>query len=175
MTVNAATGTLPLPVSASATQNISVGAAGATFNVVNRFATMNLAGTVGSTGAANLTKTGLGKVAIAGPVNLNGGVATGAADENVKAYGDFYDTTLQLMKSSDLKAFDLGGEPARVARHRAHRLEPRQLLGLDAAQLARIFGGPPAPAPQSGHGALQLAQRPTLVALMTRLENATGG
>ncbi len=34
------------------------------------------------------------------------------ADENVKAYGDFYDTTLQLMKSSDLKAFDLGSETA---------------------------------------------------------------
>ena len=34
------------------------------------------------------------------------------ADENVRAYGDFYDTTLQLMKSSDLKAFDLGEEPA---------------------------------------------------------------
>ncbi|MGB8167027.1 MAG: DUF1501 domain-containing protein [Chthoniobacteraceae bacterium] len=34
------------------------------------------------------------------------------ADENVKAYGDFYDTTLQLMKSSDLKAFDLNSEPA---------------------------------------------------------------
>ncbi len=33
-------------------------------------------------------------------------------DENVKAYGDFYDTTLQLMKSSDLKAFDLAAEPA---------------------------------------------------------------
>jgi len=34
------------------------------------------------------------------------------ADENVKAYGDFYDSTLQLMKSSDLKAFDLSAEPA---------------------------------------------------------------
>src|SRR5205085_2242943 len=34
------------------------------------------------------------------------------ADENVKAYGDFYDTTLQLMKSSDLKAFDLNAESA---------------------------------------------------------------
>jgi len=34
------------------------------------------------------------------------------ADENVKAYGDFYDTTLQLMKSSDLRAFDLAAEPA---------------------------------------------------------------
>ncbi|MEQ1852135.1 MAG: DUF1501 domain-containing protein, partial [Chthoniobacteraceae bacterium] len=34
------------------------------------------------------------------------------ADENVKAYGDFYDTTMQLMKSSDLKAFEIGAEPA---------------------------------------------------------------
>jgi len=34
------------------------------------------------------------------------------ADENVKAYGDFYDTTMQLMKSSDLKAFDLSAETA---------------------------------------------------------------
>ena len=34
------------------------------------------------------------------------------ADENVKAYGDFYESTLQLMKSSDLKAFDIGSEPA---------------------------------------------------------------
>lgn len=33
-------------------------------------------------------------------------------DENVRAYGDFYDTTLQLMKSNDLKAFDLAPEPA---------------------------------------------------------------
>jgi len=36
------------------------------------------------------------------------------ADENVKAYGDFYDTTLQLMKSSDLKAFDLNAESAEM-------------------------------------------------------------
>ena len=34
------------------------------------------------------------------------------ADENVKAYGDFYESTLQLMKSTDLKAFDIGSEPA---------------------------------------------------------------
>jgi hypothetical protein len=34
------------------------------------------------------------------------------ADENVKAYGDFYDTTVALMKSTDLKAFDLAAEPA---------------------------------------------------------------
>ena len=31
-------------------------------------------------------------------------------DENVRAYNDFYDTTLQLMRSSDLKAFDLNAE-----------------------------------------------------------------
>ena len=35
-------------------------------------------------------------------------------DQNVKAYGDFYDSTLQLMKSSDLKAFDLSAEPAEL-------------------------------------------------------------
>jgi hypothetical protein len=35
-------------------------------------------------------------------------------DENVRAYGDFYDTTLQLMKSSDLKAFDLAAEAAEM-------------------------------------------------------------
>jgi hypothetical protein len=35
-------------------------------------------------------------------------------DENVKAYNDFYDNTVQLMKSSDLKAFDLNVEPANL-------------------------------------------------------------
>ena len=35
-----------------------------------------------------------------------------SGDENVKAYGDFYDTTMALMKSTDLKAFDLTAEPA---------------------------------------------------------------
>jgi uncharacterized protein (DUF1501 family) len=35
-------------------------------------------------------------------------------DENVKAYGDFYDSTIQLMRSSDLKAFDLSAEPANL-------------------------------------------------------------
>jgi hypothetical protein len=35
-------------------------------------------------------------------------------DENVKAYNDFYDNTVQLMKSNDLKAFDLGAEPANL-------------------------------------------------------------
>lgn len=32
-------------------------------------------------------------------------------DDNVKAYNDFYDNTLRLMRSSDLKAFDLSNEP----------------------------------------------------------------
>jgi hypothetical protein len=41
---------------------------------------------------------------------LNGGV--GAADENVKAYNEFYESTFQLMKSKDLAAFDLAAEPA---------------------------------------------------------------
>lgn len=35
-----------------------------------------------------------------------------ALDENVKAYNEFYETTFQLMKSADLKAFDLSAEPA---------------------------------------------------------------
>jgi hypothetical protein len=48
----------------------------------------------------------LGKMeaAAAGPV----------LDENVKAYNEFYETTFQLMKSADLKAFDLSAEPAAV-------------------------------------------------------------
>jgi len=32
-------------------------------------------------------------------------------DENVKAYNDFYDATVRLMKSRELKAFDLKDEP----------------------------------------------------------------
>lgn len=32
--------------------------------------------------------------------------------EDVKAYSEFYDETMKLMKSSDLKAFDLSSEPA---------------------------------------------------------------
>jgi hypothetical protein len=35
-------------------------------------------------------------------------------DENVKAYNDFYENTLALMKSTDLKAFDLSAEPAKL-------------------------------------------------------------
>ncbi len=35
-------------------------------------------------------------------------------DENVGAYNDFYDTTLTLMKSADLKAFNLSAEPANL-------------------------------------------------------------
>ena len=43
---------------------------------------------------------------------LDAGFGKQMADENVKSYGDFYDTTLQLMKSSDLDAFDLNKEPS---------------------------------------------------------------
>ncbi|HEY2860882.1 MAG TPA: DUF1501 domain-containing protein [Terracidiphilus sp.] len=32
-------------------------------------------------------------------------------DENISAYNDFYDSTITLLKSSDLKAFDLNAEP----------------------------------------------------------------
>lgn len=35
-------------------------------------------------------------------------------DENVAAYNDFYDNTLTLMKSADLKAFDISAEPANL-------------------------------------------------------------
>ncbi len=44
--------------------------------------------------------------------DLDSGFGAKADDENVKAYNEFYDATFQLMKSSDLKAFDLSAEPA---------------------------------------------------------------
>ena len=44
--------------------------------------------------------------------DLDAGFGGKSADENVKAYNDFYDATFQLMKSTDLKAFDLSAEPA---------------------------------------------------------------
>ncbi len=43
-------------------------------------------------------------------IALDAGFGKKAADENVKAYNEFYDTTFQLMKSKDLKAFDLSSE-----------------------------------------------------------------
>jgi Protein of unknown function (DUF1501) len=45
---------------------------------------------------------------------LDGTFSKRVADENVRAYNDFYDTTLQLMKSSDLDAFNLGAESAEI-------------------------------------------------------------
>jgi len=45
---------------------------------------------------------------------MDAAAAGPALDENVKAYNEFYETTFQLMKSSDLKAFDLSAEPAAV-------------------------------------------------------------
>jgi hypothetical protein len=35
-------------------------------------------------------------------------------DENVSAYNDFYDNTIRLMKSNDIKAFDLGAESSHL-------------------------------------------------------------
>jgi hypothetical protein len=43
---------------------------------------------------------------------LDGGFGGKVMDENVKSYNEFYESTFQLMKSSDLKAFDLSAEPA---------------------------------------------------------------
>ena len=43
---------------------------------------------------------------------LNASYTKQANDPNVRAYNEFYDSTLGLMKSEDLKAFDLAAEPA---------------------------------------------------------------
>ncbi len=43
---------------------------------------------------------------------LDAGFGGKAGDENVKSYNEFYESTFQLMKSTDLKAFDLAAEPA---------------------------------------------------------------
>jgi hypothetical protein len=43
---------------------------------------------------------------------LDAGFGGKASDESVKAYNEFYETTFQLMKSTDLKAFDISAEPA---------------------------------------------------------------
>lgn len=45
---------------------------------------------------------------------LDTGFGGQAVDENVKAYNEFYATTFQLMRSTELKAFDLSAEPAAV-------------------------------------------------------------
>jgi len=45
---------------------------------------------------------------------LDDGFAGKPVDDNVKSYNEFYETTFQLMKSSDLKAFDISAEPAEV-------------------------------------------------------------
>lgn len=45
---------------------------------------------------------------------LDAGFGGKAADENVKSYNEFYESTFQLMKSTDLKAFDIAAEPAEV-------------------------------------------------------------
>jgi hypothetical protein len=45
---------------------------------------------------------------------LDAGFSSRVPDENVRAYSDFYDTTMQLMKSSDLAAFDLNAEKSEL-------------------------------------------------------------
>ena len=64
------------------------------------------------------TKSPVGDAVMAKRAALLGKMDAAAAgpvlDENVKAYNEFYETTFQLMKSSDLKAFDLSAEPAAV-------------------------------------------------------------
>ena len=45
---------------------------------------------------------------------LDAGFGGKAADENVKSYNEFYESTFQLMKSTDLKAFDISAEPEAV-------------------------------------------------------------
>jgi hypothetical protein len=45
---------------------------------------------------------------------LNAAYTKKANDGNVRAYNEFYDSTLGLMKSEDLKAFDLAPEPAEL-------------------------------------------------------------
>ncbi len=46
---------------------------------------------------------------------LDAGFRTRVKDESVRAYNDFYDSTLQLMRSTDLKAFDITSEPAGIS------------------------------------------------------------
>jgi uncharacterized protein (DUF1501 family) len=43
---------------------------------------------------------------------LDAGFGGKASDESVKSYNEFYESTFQLMKSTDLKAFDLAAESA---------------------------------------------------------------
>jgi hypothetical protein len=80
---------------------------------------------------------------------LDAGFGGKAADENVKAYNEFYETTFQLMKSTDLKAFDLSAEqvrprlPARPTPRRERRALRRSRpwrLG-HACHLGRSHGG----------------------------------
>ena len=45
---------------------------------------------------------------------LDSNFSKAVPDENVRAYNDFYDTTMQLMKSTDLAAFDINAEKAEL-------------------------------------------------------------
>ncbi|MEK0437030.1 MAG: hypothetical protein RLZZ233_1, partial [Verrucomicrobiota bacterium] len=103
----AGVGTLATPVSASASQNLSVGSSGATLNVANRFATLSLGGTVATvSGPVALTKTGLGRVNVAGSVDLGGGTVTvsqGALGAGFVAGGV---TAVNVANGATLNLFD---------------------------------------------------------------------
>jgi autotransporter-associated beta strand protein len=66
-------------VSLSANQVMTIGANGGTLNASDAAGTLNLQGGIASSAAANLTKTGLGTVAVTGSTNLNGGDVTVSA------------------------------------------------------------------------------------------------
>ncbi|MEY4306783.1 MAG: hypothetical protein RJA95_151 [Verrucomicrobiota bacterium] len=64
------------------------------------------------------TKSPVGEAAVAKRsellAQLDVGFGGKAVDENVKSYNEFYESTFQLMKSADLKAFDISAEPAEM-------------------------------------------------------------
>ncbi|MFZ9399826.1 MAG: beta strand repeat-containing protein, partial [Opitutales bacterium] len=62
-----------------ANQVMTVGSNGATLNASDAAGTLNLQGGIVTSASANLTKTGLGAVAVTGPTNLNGGNVTVSA------------------------------------------------------------------------------------------------
>jgi len=73
-----------------ANQAMTIGSSGATLNISDATGTLNLQGGIVTSAAANLTKTGLGAVAVTGSTNLNGGnvtVSAGALNAGFTASG----------------------------------------------------------------------------------------
>ena len=74
----------------AANQVMTVGSSGATLNASDATGILNLQGGIVTSAAANLTKTGLGAVAVTGSTNLNGGnvtVSAGALNAGFTASG----------------------------------------------------------------------------------------